>query len=271
MRLVLVTGDGLEHKYVANKFAAAIELAGIVVDEGVSGGRLRKLWKRYTVGQLISRAVLKLLAKLRRDEDVRHDRLVKTLGEENCSSFSVPELVTRVHGINSKEGVRVVSSLQPDVILVFGTGVVRERILSLARNVALNLHTGISPYYRGADCTFWPLHNHELHMLGATIHECTMQLDGGRIFAIGQASLQEDDDLYSVVARCLIIGADLYVKAAKDLIAGRLEGSLQDLSVGREYKVVMRNMRADMKVRREIKKGLIRRYVVSQVSRAKAI
>jgi hypothetical protein len=33
MRLVLVTGDGLEHKYVANKFAAAIELAGIVVDE----------------------------------------------------------------------------------------------------------------------------------------------------------------------------------------------------------------------------------------------
>ena len=50
-----------------------------------------------------------------------------------------------------------------------------------------------------------------------------------------------------------------------------LEGSPQDLSVGREYKAVMRNMRADMKVRREIKKGLIRRHVASQVSRAKAI
>jgi methionyl-tRNA formyltransferase len=107
-------------------------------------------------------------------------------------------------------------------------------------------------------------------MLGATIHECTMQLDGGRIFAIGQASLQEDDDLYSVVARCLIIGVDLYVKA-KDLIAGRLEGSPQDLSVGREYKAVMRNVRADLKVRREIKKGLIRRHVASQVSRVKGM
>jgi methionyl-tRNA formyltransferase len=177
-----------------------------------------------------------------------------------------PGLVSRVHGINSPEGQRFVSFLRPDVILVFGTGVVKENVLSLARHVALNLHTGISPYYRGADCAFWPLHNNELHMLGATVHECTMQLDGGKIFGTARASLQADDDLYSIFARCLSDGSDLYVRAVKDLIAGRLEGIPQDLSVGREYKAVMRNVKADLKVRRQLRAGLVRRYVLAMCS-----
>lgn len=266
MRIVLITGESLGHRYVANKLAAEFELAGIVVDHGVTGGRSRRLWKRYTVGQLISRAVLKLLAAARRDGIRQHERLLATLGAENCDKFLFPDLITRVQGVNSKESLRIVSSLNPDVLLVFGTSVVKQPILSLARNVALNLHTGISPYYRGADCAFWPLHNNELHMLGSTIHECTMQLDGGRIFATGQAVLQADDDLYSAFARCLMVGADLYVNVVQSVIAGRLQGSAQDLSVGREYKAVMRNVRADLKVRYQIKRGLIRRYVVAQAN-----
>jgi methionyl-tRNA formyltransferase len=266
MRIVLITGESLGHRYVANKLAAEFELAGIVVDQGVTGGRSRRLWKRYTVVQLISRAVLKLLAAARRDGLRQGERLLATLGAENCERFLFPDLITRVQGVNSKESVRIVSSLNPDAILVFGTSVVKQPILSLARNVALNLHTGISPYYRGADCAFWPLHNNELHMLGSTIHECTMQLDGGRIFATGHAVLQADDDLYSAFARCLMVGADLYVNVVKSVIAGRLQGSPQDLSVGREYKAVMRNVRADLKVRYQIKRGLIRRYVLAQAN-----
>jgi methionyl-tRNA formyltransferase len=269
MRIVLITGESLGHRYVANKLAANFELAGIVVDQGITGDRWARLWKRYTVGQLISRAGLKLLAWARQDGMRQRERLLETLGAENCDDFSFPDLVTRVHGVNSKESVRVVSSLKPDVLLVFGTSVVKQPVLSLARTVALNLHTGISPYYRGADCAFWPLHNNELHMLGSTVHECTMQLDGGRIFATGHAVLQADDDLYSVFARCLIIGVDLYIKVVNSLIAGRLEGSPQDLSVGREYKAVMRNVRVDLKVRRQIKNGLIRRYVLTQANHQK--
>lgn len=267
MRIVLITGEDLGHRYVANKLATEVELAGIVVDQGTGGsGRWRRLRKRYTVGQLVSRACLRCLATIRRDEVHRRNRILEVLGPEYCNSFLFPGLVSRVHGINSPEGQRFVSFLRPDVILVFGTGVVKENVLSLARHVALNLHTGISPYYRGADCAFWPLHNNELHMLGATVHECTMQLDGGKIFGTARASLQADDDLYSIFARCLSDGSDLYVRAVKDLIAGRLEGIPQDLSVGREYKAVMRNVKADLKVRRQLRAGLVRRYVLAMCS-----
>lgn len=265
MRVILITGEDIGHRYVANKLASAVELAGIVVDRGTARRRRwRRLWKRYTMGQLFSRACLRLLATVRRDGVHRHNRILEALGAENCSNFLFPRLVTPVHGINSREGEQVVSSLQPDVILVFGTVMVKESLLSLARNISLNLHTGISPHYRGADCDFWPLYNNELHMLGATIHKCTMQVDGGAIFATGHACLQAHDDLYSVFARCLMIGTDLYVDVVKGLIDGRLEACPQNLSIGREYKVVMRNVRADLKVRRQIKNGLVRRYVLAK-------
>jgi methionyl-tRNA formyltransferase len=264
MRIILITGEDPGHRYVANRLASEVELAGIIVDRGTGRRRWRRLWKRYTLGQLASRACVRFLTTVRRDGIRRRNRMLEILGAQRCGDLLFPHLVTSVHGINSTEGVNLVSSLQPDVILVFGTGVVKERILSLARNVALNLHTGISPYYRGADCTLWPLYNNELQMLGATIHKCTMQLDGGFIFATGRARLHEDDDLDSVFARCVMVGADLYVKVVKDVLAGKLEGNPQDLSIGREYKGVMWNVRADLKIRRQIRNGLVRRYVLGE-------
>jgi len=100
-------------------------------------------------------------------------------------------------------------------------------------------------------------------MLGATVHECTTQLDGGRIFATVRASLQADDDMFGAFFRCLVAGTDLYCRVIEDLIAGRLEGTPQDLNLGFEYRAVMHGVRADLKVRRQVKNGLIRRYVLS--------
>jgi methionyl-tRNA formyltransferase len=265
MRVVLITGNSFGHRYLANKLASSIELAGIVTDEGPPGGTggWRRLWKRYTLLQMGSRVGLRVLAIVRKDTARWEIRAKEILGED-CLSFQTPNLVRRIRGVNSQESVSLIESLQPDVLLVFGTSVVRAPLLSLARKIVLNLHTGISPYYRGTDCYFWPLHNHELNMLGATVHECTAQIDGGRIFATGQASLQPHDDMFAVFYRCVTKGAELYVNVVQDLIAGRLDGGTpQNLQVGREYKAVMRGIKADLKVRLQVKRGLIRRYLLS--------
>jgi len=60
-RVVLITGDDLAHRYVANALASSVPLAGIVVDHGKMLSmvdRARQLWRRYTIAQLISRASL---------------------------------------------------------------------------------------------------------------------------------------------------------------------------------------------------------------------
>lgn len=266
MRIILVTSNKLEHVYVANKLLTGVSLDGIVVDHGRRLGLLsniRRLYRKYTLLQMASRLHMALMMRVWRDESIGRESMIAAYGPENCLRFSRPDLLHHVRGINSPEGLQTVASLQPDVLLVYGTVVVGSKIISQARIVALNMHTGISPYYRGADCAFWPIYNRELHMVGATVHECTKDIDGGRIFGTTRAQLFPDDDVFSVFARSVMAGADLYLRMVRELVAGRLIGVEQNLSLGKEYRALMRDVRAERKVRRAIKEGIIRRYVES--------
>jgi len=266
MRIIVITGGGDGHRYVANKLAEHIDLSGIVVDHGkpiTRARRIRQLWRRYSLMQLVSRLLVGIYRRLVGDAADKKQSMIAVLGVENCRSFSKPELVHEVFGINTPESVRLVERLDPDIILVFGTGIVGKAVLSKARRIALNMHTGISPHYRGCDCAFWPLHNGELHMVGATVHECTQDVDGGRIFATGKARLQETDGMHAAFARAIVAGADLYVETVMRLLRNEAMGSPQDLRVGTEYKAYMRGLRAERRVRRNIAQGMIRRAVQS--------
>lgn len=269
MRIILLTRSDYQHCYVANKLAAVHRLSAIVVDLGRPKSifaRIRTLLRRYTLCQLLSRLVGKIIAVLYRDKDNERTAMFQVLGRENCEQHLYPDIIKYVHGLNTQAGFETIKSLRPDVILVFGTSVVSDKILSLAREVAINMHTGISPYYRGAGCAFWPLYYDQPHMIGATIHECTCDIDGGMIYAVAQADLRADDDLFSVFARCVKIGAELYVKVVGDLLAGRLHGEKQRPEIGREYKVTMKGWRHELEVRKKIREGLIRNYVAQKAA-----
>ena len=46
--------------------------------------------------------------------------------------------------------VALMAAARPDVVLVFGTGILREPLLSEFEGRIINIHLGLSPYYRGA-------------------------------------------------------------------------------------------------------------------------
>lgn len=262
--IVLITGDDLDHRYVANVLSSSLGLTGIVVDHGKKMGmiqRSQRVWRRYTIGQLFSRVCLVVLRAVWRDASRRTARFTDVFGAENCSEFTHPELLRHVQGINGPEGVSAVRSLRPDILLIYGTGIVGQKVLSLARRIALNMHTGISPYYRGCDCAFWPVHNEELHLLGATVHECTSDIDGGRIFGTAGVPLHADDCLFAIFARCVKAGTALYTRIVKEFMVSDLAGETQDLSLGREYRAFEKGVRAEWKARQNVKAGLVRRYV----------
>ena len=61
MTLILLTGDGPEHRYVANRLHDRIDLASVVVERGLRltpSQRLAQLRRRYSMAQLVSRAAL---------------------------------------------------------------------------------------------------------------------------------------------------------------------------------------------------------------------
>ena len=73
--------------------------------------------------------------------------------------------------------------LQPDLIAVFGTSLMRGELLKQGRLGIVNLHGGLSPEYRGADCTFWALYNGEPEKVGCTLHWIDAGIDTGSLIA----------------------------------------------------------------------------------------
>ena len=258
-RLVLLTGDGPEHRYVANRLSHALPVQAVVVDQRVRQPSLRRAF-RGGIWPGVARLALFAYRKAARDARARELGLRNVLGEELTGKLVASDRVIRVDGINSSGAVAAVAALQPDAILVFGTSIVGAEMLGLARDLAFNLHTGISPRYRGTDCAFWPVVNREPEWLGATVHRCTADVDGGQTYGLVRADWEPDDGIHELFARSVAAGADLYVEAVRRYLAdGEIAGRPQDLSTGREYRGYMRTLGPELRARWALRRGLLRR------------
>jgi hypothetical protein len=75
-------------------------------------------------------------------------------------------------------------ALACDRHVVFGASYVKGPLVdALVERRAINIHMGVSPYYRGSSCNFWALHDSNAALVGATIHRLSRGLDsGGMLF-----------------------------------------------------------------------------------------
>lgn len=77
----------------------------------------------------------------------------------------------------------------PEVALVFGTRILKEPLRSVPKAM-FNLHTGLSPYYRGGQATFWCLYNEEIEYVGVTVHWIDPGIDRGDIVYSARPSIE---------------------------------------------------------------------------------
>lgn len=112
-------------------------------------------------------------------------------------------------------------ALESDVTIVFGASYIKGPLVEkLIERGAVNIHMGISPYYRGSSCNFWALYDGNPHLVGATIHMISKGLDSGAMLYHVRPR-QEPVDPF-------VLGMKA-VEAAQDSLVDRLsKGSLAD-------------------------------------------
>jgi folate-dependent phosphoribosylglycinamide formyltransferase PurN len=268
--VVLIGSEQLQHRYVAGTLAQLDDVSIVIAQHPRLPllKRIKRAVKRFGFGIAFSRLLLRLALQASGELSRRRADLRRVLGDPKICEYAK---VYRTVGVNSAETQSLLRELSPDILCVYGTYIVCDATLSIAR-LALNLHTGMSPRYRGADCDFWPLHEGEPNWIGATVHRCTSDVDGGSIYKTEAAMLEAEDGIGAVFGRCVVTGSRLYKAVVQDLVSVReLKTIPQDLSAGREYKVAMRGWGAEVRVMRLINHGLVRDYVSRTVARHSGI
>jgi methionyl-tRNA formyltransferase len=82
---------------------------------------------------------------------------------------------------NDPASVEALEKLQPDVLIVLGTGILRDPVLAIPTRYALNVHGGKLPEYRNVYSDFWPLSKGDAEGVGSTIFHLGPGVDTGDI------------------------------------------------------------------------------------------
>ncbi len=104
----------------------------------------------------------------------------KIFGEIGFIPNNVRTLSIKSGDLNRLNRSKLEEALKSDVYVVFGASYIKGWLIDfLVENYALNIHMGISPYYRGSSCNFWALYDNNPNYVGATIHMLSKGLDSG--------------------------------------------------------------------------------------------
>ena len=89
--------------------------------------------------------------------------------------------------------------LKSDVYVVFGSSYIKGELVDfLIKQKAINIHAGVSPYYRGSACNFWALYDDNPHLVGSTIHLLSKGLDSGPMLYHAMSNLKTNPFEYTM-------------------------------------------------------------------------
>lgn len=273
LRVVVLCCDGLYQRHLIRRAAEAFTLVGVVLQTSppLQRGWGKKLAPYRRPLRLLRQIAARLLLPRhdRRGAALRR-RLFHPHGAAPPLPEGVPVLITSA--INEERSVAFLRQQAPEIVLVNGTQLLRQPILALLpsiRHGIINLHTGLSPYSRGANCNLYMLLEGHPELVGVTVHHIDAGIDSGDIIRSAQVPMQADDNFETIDVRSFHVGIELLLEAARQLAAGSArrvpqwqQGKLFLRRTGYVYEPWQRLL-----ANRRAQRGLIRAYLAEKAER----
>lgn len=105
--------------------------------------------------------------------------------------------------INDEQYYEEILDLDPDLLVAYGCSIIEDPLLSEYEGRFLNVHLGLSPYYRGTGTNFWPLVNGEPEYVGATFMYLDAGVDTGDIIHQIRARVKPGDTPHHIGNRLI--------------------------------------------------------------------
>jgi hypothetical protein len=194
-RLAIITGDHPRHRYLVEKFAQ-IEAEILWIRETREPhlptpppnlpAEQNFLFKKH----FIERKQVELDFFSSGYESVKLD-----------SSFKVIDIP--FGELNSENTLKILQGWKPKNVFSYGCNKLEKFILHSVNANFVNIHGGLSPWYRGTITHFWPTYLLEPQFTGMTVHETTDQIDGGGVYFQSSISMDINDGIHENACRSL--------------------------------------------------------------------
>jgi methionyl-tRNA formyltransferase len=255
MKVGVLTSVETRHRYFARRLSAALPVAAVVHENtgyspvDVDTADLHPAEARIVVEHFAERA--------------RQETLLLGGPDDTPPGPGTPRarVVERTE-LNTDETVRFLESVGVNTVAVFGTNLIRPPLLDRWPARMVNMHLGLSPYYRGTATNFYPLLNDEPEYVGATIHLLDSGIDSGPILGHARPEIVAEDGPHTIGCKAIIAGVDKMITILRDLDGGRVVPVPQwRVSSPRVYLRKDYHPRQVVELYRKLEANLIPRYV----------
>lgn len=134
-------------------------------------------------------------------------------GERDIKVVSVP-----MH--NDEHCMEPIREVDPDLIVLGGTRIIRGEILAFPRDGVLNSHPGLLPECRGSASPAWSVY-HDIP-IGSSCHFCTSEIDAGDLVGRREIPVHRGDGYEDLCYQTLVMAATLMREALQAYLEGRL-------------------------------------------------
>ena len=255
IKLVIITGDCLRHYWFADLLSKHFTVKGVVFEV-----------KRLPVSKEVRCEFVENYFKDR-------DKAEKKYFRQDYKNFLSDSNVLKINSgkeLNSKETFAWINNLDPDLIISFGSGIICDPILSCYENKMINIHLGLSPYYRGAGTNFWALANNEPECVGATIHLTSAKVDAGEVLAQVRPNINIKDNMHDIGFKIVISGGEAMVEVINKYYLKQIKAVPQNFFTTPQSRLYKRADcgEADIKkMLKNFKEGMIKKYLADKKKR----
>lgn len=182
MKIAVCTSNGIRHKYFANSISFNVDDT-LIISESNSNDANSINTDEYD-------------SSITEHFNLRYKTEMEKFQNNDFFKGKVVPLLYRE--INLEYTFNIIKNFNPDLMIVFGSSIIKEPLLSLLPNKIINLHLGLSPYYRGSGTNFWPFVNNELGHVGSTILKIDPGIDTGDIICHVRPKIDTGDNVHTI-------------------------------------------------------------------------
>jgi methionyl-tRNA formyltransferase len=216
MRVAILTANDIRHRYFVNAIREAHDVVAVCYEDT---GYVPAHTRRNELDEHTRAVVDHHFAERTRQERRYFGHNAGVVPSGNGRVVRDVDRST----LNSDETVDLLNRQGVDVVLVYGTDLIRRPLLDAYAGRLINLHLGLSPYYRGTATNFYPLLNDEPEYVGATVHVLDAGIDTGPILHHARPEIVADDMPHTVGCKAILAGIEKVKQALGEAQAGTLQ------------------------------------------------
>ena len=202
MKILFIGGNHPRHLYYANKINEKFPFSGTIL-------QMRE--------NLLPNTDI-CLDEHDKQNFLKHFSNREKLEKKYFGEQKLPECVTlkiSKDELNSEKSSKFVNEIRPDLVLIFGCGLIKDPLFSTLPKESINLHLGLSPRYRGSATLFWPFYFMEPNFAGSTFHYIISEPDAGNLIHQSTPKLEINDTIHDVACKTVIQSTEDVLKLLK--------------------------------------------------------